>query len=160
MRPGVRIPEDVEATIKAELAKIAHASLVARESKGAWSYATVWRVAARGRHRIDGRPPHHGPPAAAGAAGESRGSGGRASRGDATGARAAMRSQPLDRRPCGAARAAPCPSRRDDAHSGKRELEAERDILSLIARLQAPPAPAFSGAVQMRQTTKAEVCLE
>ncbi len=30
------------------------------------------------------------------------------------------------------------------------------EILSLIARLQAPPAP----ACQMRQTTKAEVCLE
>jgi hypothetical protein len=30
----------------------------------------------------------------------------------------------------------------NDAHSGKRDLEAEWDILSLIARLQAPPAPA------------------
>jgi hypothetical protein len=47
MRRGVPIPEDVEATIKAELAKIPHASLVARESRGAWSYATVWRVADR-----------------------------------------------------------------------------------------------------------------
>jgi hypothetical protein len=47
MHRGVRIPEEVEATIKAELAKIPHASLVARESRGAWSYATVWRVAAR-----------------------------------------------------------------------------------------------------------------
>ncbi len=36
MRGGVRIPEDVEAKIKAELAKIPHASLVARESRGAW----------------------------------------------------------------------------------------------------------------------------
>jgi winged helix-turn-helix DNA-binding protein len=47
MRRGVPIPEDVEATIKAELAKIPHASRIARESRGAWSYATVWRVAAR-----------------------------------------------------------------------------------------------------------------
>lgn len=43
----MRIPEETEAAIKAELTKIAHASRVARESKGAWSYATVWRVAAR-----------------------------------------------------------------------------------------------------------------
>ena len=47
MRRGVRIAEETEAAIKAELAKIAHASRIARESKGAWSYATVWRVAAR-----------------------------------------------------------------------------------------------------------------
>jgi hypothetical protein len=47
MRLVVRIPEEFEAAIKAELAKIPHASLVARESRGAWSYATVWRVAAR-----------------------------------------------------------------------------------------------------------------
>jgi hypothetical protein len=37
MRRGVRIPEETEAAIKAELAKIPHASLVARESRGAWS---------------------------------------------------------------------------------------------------------------------------
>jgi hypothetical protein len=47
MRRGVRIPEETEAAIKTELAKIPHASLVARESRGEWSYATVWRVAAR-----------------------------------------------------------------------------------------------------------------
>jgi hypothetical protein len=47
MRRGVRIPDEVEATIKTELAKMPHASLVARASKGAWSYAMVWRVAAR-----------------------------------------------------------------------------------------------------------------
>jgi len=34
------------------------------------------------------------------------------------------------------------------------------EILSLIARLQAPPAPAWQRRCQMRQTTKAEVCLE
>lgn len=49
MRRGVRIPDEVEETIKAELAKTPHASLVARKSKSAWSYATVWRVTARGR---------------------------------------------------------------------------------------------------------------
>jgi hypothetical protein len=47
MRRGVPIPDEIEAAIKAALARIPHASLVARESKGAWSYATVWRVAAR-----------------------------------------------------------------------------------------------------------------
>jgi hypothetical protein len=55
-----------------------------------------------GRHRIDGRPPHHGPAAAAGDVGESRGGGRGASRGDAAGARAAMRGQPFDGRPRGA----------------------------------------------------------
>ena len=52
------------------------------------------------RHRIDGRPPHDGPAAAAVEAGEGRASRGGASRSDAAGARAAM--QPLDRRPRGA----------------------------------------------------------
>jgi Winged helix-turn-helix DNA-binding len=47
MPRGVPITDDVATAIKAELGKIAHASLVARESKGAWSYATVWRVADR-----------------------------------------------------------------------------------------------------------------
>ena len=47
MRHRLVITDEVEAAIKAELEKIPHASLVARESKGAWSYATVWRVAAR-----------------------------------------------------------------------------------------------------------------
>jgi hypothetical protein len=51
-----------------------------------------------GRHRIDGRPPHHEPAAAAGEAGESRASGRRASRRDAGRARPAVRSQPLDGR--------------------------------------------------------------
>jgi Homeodomain-like domain len=41
------VTEEVEAAIKAELERTPHASLVARESRGAWSYATVWRVAAR-----------------------------------------------------------------------------------------------------------------
>jgi hypothetical protein len=45
MRTRLIITDEVEAAIKAELEKIPHASLVARESKGAWSYATVWRVA-------------------------------------------------------------------------------------------------------------------
>jgi hypothetical protein len=49
MPRGIPISDDVEAAIKAALEKKAHASLVARESKGAWSYATVWRVAARAR---------------------------------------------------------------------------------------------------------------
>ena len=47
MRRGVPITEDEEARIKARLAAKPHASLVARESRGAWSYATVWRVADR-----------------------------------------------------------------------------------------------------------------
>jgi hypothetical protein len=44
MRHRLVITDEVEAAIKAELEKIPHASLVARESRGAWSYATVWRV--------------------------------------------------------------------------------------------------------------------
>jgi winged helix-turn-helix DNA-binding protein len=47
MRPRLVITDDVEAAIRAQLEKIPRASLVARESKGAWSYATVWRVADR-----------------------------------------------------------------------------------------------------------------
>ena len=47
MPRGVPITNEEEAAIKAALAKTAHASLIARESKGMWSYATVWRVAAR-----------------------------------------------------------------------------------------------------------------
>jgi hypothetical protein len=47
MPRGVPITNEVVTAIKAELEKMAHASLVARESKGAWSYATVWRVADR-----------------------------------------------------------------------------------------------------------------
>jgi hypothetical protein len=34
------------------------------------------------------------------------------------------------------------------------------EILSLITRLQEPPAPARQRRCQMRQTTKAEVCLD
>ena len=53
-----------EAKIKTALMATPHASLVARESQGKWSYATVWRVADRagieltagretmGRHRL------------------------------------------------------------------------------------------------------------
>ena len=41
------ITGDEEATIKAALEKNPHASAVARESNGAWSYSTVWRVADR-----------------------------------------------------------------------------------------------------------------
>jgi hypothetical protein len=47
MRQRLHITDEVEAAIKAEPEKMPHASLVARESKGAWSYATVWRIAAR-----------------------------------------------------------------------------------------------------------------
>jgi hypothetical protein len=47
MPRGVPITDEVEVAIKTELAKKPHATLVARESKGAWSYATVWRVADR-----------------------------------------------------------------------------------------------------------------
>ena len=47
MPRGSPITDGVEAAIKAELRKKPHASLVARESRGAWSYATVWRVAER-----------------------------------------------------------------------------------------------------------------
>jgi hypothetical protein len=43
MPRGVPISDEEEAA----LARKPHASLVARESKGAWSYATVWRVAGR-----------------------------------------------------------------------------------------------------------------
>jgi hypothetical protein len=141
MRRGVPIPEEVEATIKAELAKIAHASRVARESKGAWSYATVWRVAARagieltaGR-RTMGRPL---PP-------EQR------AKVEQAVARIPRRRRRSSRANAGSAarpsagwcaRAARRRSWWDDAHSGKRDLEAERNILSLISRLQAPPAPA------------------
>jgi hypothetical protein len=58
------ITEFEEAKIKAALRKNPHASAVARASKGAWSYSTVWRVADRwnipltagretmGRHRL------------------------------------------------------------------------------------------------------------
>ena len=64
MPKGVPITEFEEARIKVALRKNPHASAVARESKGAWSYATVWRVADRwnialtagretiGRHRL------------------------------------------------------------------------------------------------------------
>ena len=62
MRRGVRIPEETEAAIKAELAKIAHASRVARESKGAWSYATVWRVAVRAGIELTAGRRTMGPP--------------------------------------------------------------------------------------------------
>ena len=47
MRHRLVITDEIEAAIKGELEKVPHASVVARESKGAWSYATVWRVAAR-----------------------------------------------------------------------------------------------------------------
>ena len=47
MRQRLVITDEVEAAIKAELEKRPHASQVARDSKGAWSYATVWRVADR-----------------------------------------------------------------------------------------------------------------
>lgn len=47
MPRGVPITEDEEATIKAALTAKPHALQVARESRGAWSYATVWRVADR-----------------------------------------------------------------------------------------------------------------
>src|ERR1700674_5392120 len=41
------ITDDEEATIEAALTAKPHASLIARESRGAWSYSTVWRVADR-----------------------------------------------------------------------------------------------------------------
>jgi hypothetical protein len=47
MPRGVPITDDEEATIKAALTARPHALLVARESRGVWSYATVWRVADR-----------------------------------------------------------------------------------------------------------------
>lgn len=47
MRRGFPINAEEEASIKSALMATPHASLVARESKGAWSYSTVWRVADR-----------------------------------------------------------------------------------------------------------------
>jgi hypothetical protein len=47
MPRGAPITDEVATAIKAELEKMPHASLIARESKGAWSYATVWRIADR-----------------------------------------------------------------------------------------------------------------
>src|SRR5215831_17073552 len=47
MRRGVPITADEEAAIKRALTQYPHASAVARNSKGAWSYSTVWRVAYR-----------------------------------------------------------------------------------------------------------------
>jgi hypothetical protein len=47
MPRGFPITYGAEAAIKTALAKTPHASLIARESEGAWSYATVWRVADR-----------------------------------------------------------------------------------------------------------------
>jgi hypothetical protein len=47
MPTGVPITEREEAKIKAALTEYPHASAVACASKGAWSYATVWRVADR-----------------------------------------------------------------------------------------------------------------
>lgn len=64
MPRGVPITDGEEARIKAALEAWPHASAIARNSKGAWSYATVWRVADRagieltagrktmGRHRL------------------------------------------------------------------------------------------------------------
>jgi hypothetical protein len=46
-REAVAITIEEEAAIRAALAQTPHATLVARQSKGAWSYASVWRVAAR-----------------------------------------------------------------------------------------------------------------
>jgi hypothetical protein len=47
MRRDVPITDDDEASIKLALIATPHASLIARVSKGAWSYLTVWRVADR-----------------------------------------------------------------------------------------------------------------
>jgi DNA-binding XRE family transcriptional regulator len=47
MQRGVPITDDEEAAIKTALQVRPHASAVARDSKGAWSYSTVWRVADR-----------------------------------------------------------------------------------------------------------------
>jgi CRP-like cAMP-binding protein len=47
MRRRGPITEDEEAAITAALTRYSHASAVARESHGAWSYSTVWRVAER-----------------------------------------------------------------------------------------------------------------
>ena len=44
---GRRLSDINERKIKAALKVKPHASLVARESNGAWSYSTVWRVALR-----------------------------------------------------------------------------------------------------------------
>ena len=41
------ITEEQQAAIKAALKVKPHAKAVALESRGAWSYATVWRVASR-----------------------------------------------------------------------------------------------------------------
>jgi hypothetical protein len=60
-----------ETAIEAELRKIPHASLVARESKGAWSYATVWRVTDRAGNELTAGRKTHWPAAVAAAAGES-----------------------------------------------------------------------------------------
>jgi hypothetical protein len=62
MRRRLIMTDEVEASIKAGLEKTPHASLLARESKGAWSYATVWRIAERAgieltaRRKTMGRP--------------------------------------------------------------------------------------------------------
>jgi hypothetical protein len=47
MRRNTPITDEEEATITAALKAKPHASAVARESGGAWSYSTVWRVASR-----------------------------------------------------------------------------------------------------------------
>lgn len=47
MRRNARITDEEEAAITAALKAKPHASAVARDSGGAWSYATVWRVARR-----------------------------------------------------------------------------------------------------------------
>jgi hypothetical protein len=47
MRRGFPITDDEEASIKSALEAKPNALFVARESKGAWSYSTVWRVADR-----------------------------------------------------------------------------------------------------------------
>jgi DNA-binding XRE family transcriptional regulator len=47
MRRGVPITNNEEAAIKAPLQAKPHASTVARDGSGVWSYATVWRVAER-----------------------------------------------------------------------------------------------------------------
>jgi hypothetical protein len=47
MRRGLPITAEEEASIKSALSAKPNASLIARESKGAWSYSTVWRVVDR-----------------------------------------------------------------------------------------------------------------
>src|ERR1700758_1245712 len=47
MRRNTRITKEEQAAIKIALEAKPHASAVARESGGAWSYATVWWVASR-----------------------------------------------------------------------------------------------------------------